>query len=127
MTGLQNSQLNRAISSGAELGIFHLPKGPSGKVKLPPKVKSNVLKEVGCYPFLFYTCIFMGLLIKNNQPAAVKKVAAPKAAEKPVKAAAKAPAKKKAAVAKPAATKKTSTAKVAKKEVRLICYGTRFV
>jgi hypothetical protein len=28
------SQLNRAISSGSEKGVFTLPKGPSGKVKL---------------------------------------------------------------------------------------------
>ncbi|KAJ3829995.1 histone H1 [Lentinula raphanica] len=31
------SQLNRAITHGAETGMFMLPKGPSGKVKLPPK------------------------------------------------------------------------------------------
>ncbi|KAG9318863.1 etoposide-induced protein 2.4-domain-containing protein [Chiua virens] len=33
----QNTQLARAIATGAEKGIFVLPKGPAGKVKLPPK------------------------------------------------------------------------------------------
>ncbi|KAF8892590.1 hypothetical protein BD779DRAFT_1509796 [Infundibulicybe gibba] len=33
-------QLNRAIASGVEGGLFVLPKGPSGKVKLAPKAKS---------------------------------------------------------------------------------------
>ncbi|KAI5124504.1 hypothetical protein M0805_003029 [Coniferiporia weirii] len=33
----QTSQLNRAIANGAEKGTFVLPKGLSGKVKLPPK------------------------------------------------------------------------------------------
>lgn len=46
MNGLQTSQLNRAIVSGEKLGIFVLPKGPSGKVKLASKVKPVVAKEV---------------------------------------------------------------------------------
>ena len=33
------SHLNRAITSGEKDGIFVLPKGPSGKVKLAPKNK----------------------------------------------------------------------------------------
>ncbi|KAI6005485.1 hypothetical protein EDD15DRAFT_2211997 [Pisolithus albus] len=33
----QNTQLARAIATGAEKGIFVLPKGISGRVKLPPK------------------------------------------------------------------------------------------
>ncbi|KAJ3937044.1 MAG: hypothetical protein NXY57DRAFT_884563 [Lentinula lateritia] len=41
------SQLNRAITSGSEKGIFVLPKGPSGKVKLAPKVRHDAAKEVG--------------------------------------------------------------------------------
>ncbi|KAJ3763739.1 histone H1 [Lentinula raphanica] len=42
------SQLNRAITHGAETGMFMLPKGPSGKVKLPPKNSkaADDLKEV---------------------------------------------------------------------------------
>ncbi|KAJ4001373.1 hypothetical protein F5050DRAFT_1470396 [Lentinula boryana] len=39
------SQLNRAITSGSEKGVFVLPKGPSGKVKLAPKVRSDAAKE----------------------------------------------------------------------------------
>ncbi|KAE9406360.1 hypothetical protein BT96DRAFT_810826 [Gymnopus androsaceus JB14] len=41
-----NSQLNRAITSGSEKKIFVLPKGPSGKVKLAPKVSHDAAKEV---------------------------------------------------------------------------------
>lgn len=44
--------LNRAITSGAEGGIFLLPKGPSGKVKLAPKVKAaGDAKEVSIVAF----------------------------------------------------------------------------
>ncbi|KAJ6547363.1 hypothetical protein B0H19DRAFT_1165218 [Mycena capillaripes] len=39
------SQLNRAITSGSERGTFVLPKGPSGKVKLTPKVRGEATKE----------------------------------------------------------------------------------
>jgi len=39
MTGLNLSQLKRAITSGTEGGLFLLPKGPSGKVKLASKAK----------------------------------------------------------------------------------------
>lgn len=57
-----NTQLSKAIISGAEKGVFVLPKGklnrsniflvdahmcpgPSGKVKLAPKAKADVSKE----------------------------------------------------------------------------------
>lgn len=47
VTGNNLFQLNRAIASGADDGIFILPKGPSGKVKLAPKNKaSGASKEV---------------------------------------------------------------------------------
>ncbi|KAF9466294.1 hypothetical protein BDZ94DRAFT_1251614 [Collybia nuda] len=39
------SQLNRAITSGSERGTFLLPKGPSGKVKLAPKARTDAAKE----------------------------------------------------------------------------------
>lgn len=39
-------QFNRAISSGVENGVFSLPKGPSGKVKMAPKTKAGETKEV---------------------------------------------------------------------------------
>ncbi|ELU44624.1 hypothetical protein AG1IA_01366 [Rhizoctonia solani AG-1 IA] len=45
MTGLQLSNLNRAITKGAENNVFTLPKGPSGKVKLAPKASKSESKE----------------------------------------------------------------------------------
>jgi hypothetical protein len=42
---LTASHLNRAITSGSVKGIFLLPKGPSGKVKLAPKTPSDTAKE----------------------------------------------------------------------------------
>lgn len=45
-TALNLSHLNRAIMNGAEEGIFALPKGPSGKVKLAPKTKPAPVNEV---------------------------------------------------------------------------------
>lgn len=63
LTGTRISQLNRAITKGAEEGIFHLPKGPSGKVKLPPKnaPAASDSKEVhhllplihSCYSYIY--------------------------------------------------------------------------
>jgi histone H1/5 len=44
MSAQNLSHLNRAITHGAEHGLFVLPKGPSGKVKLAPKTSST--KEV---------------------------------------------------------------------------------
>lgn len=44
VTGTNLYQLNHAISTGAEKGIFVLPKGPSGKVKLAPS-KAGGSKE----------------------------------------------------------------------------------
>lgn len=45
-SGSNQYQFSRAISSGVEGGIFVLPKGPSGKVKLAPKAKADPSKEV---------------------------------------------------------------------------------
>ncbi|KAG2364504.1 hypothetical protein BDR07DRAFT_1279597, partial [Suillus spraguei] len=41
VSGTNLYQLNRAITSGVTAGIFALPKGPSGKVKLAPKKKAS--------------------------------------------------------------------------------------
>lgn len=133
MTGLHTSQLNRAIASGAEEGIFALPKGSSGKVKLAPKVKPAPAKEVR----LFLACIVRLLTVSQNtkptsKSSVVKKAPAEKA-EKPTKAAAtkaaaakaaatkaastKVVPKKKAVVAKPASPKKISSARAEKKQV----------
>jgi hypothetical protein len=65
MTGLQLSNLNRAITKGAENNVFALPKGeldvrclnvvliallgPSGKVKLAPKAVRSEAKEVSYF------------------------------------------------------------------------------
>jgi histone H1/5 len=46
MTAANIYQLNRAITTGTESGTFVLPKGPSGKVKLAPKVRASAAKEV---------------------------------------------------------------------------------
>ncbi|KAI8999018.1 hypothetical protein BD414DRAFT_476739 [Trametes punicea] len=77
----QITQLSKAINHGAEKGIFVLPKGPSGRVKLPPKSQRPADASA----------------TKENKPDA-----------KPVKA--KAPAKSTTA-AKTAAAKKATTAK----------------
>jgi histone H1/5 len=50
MTGLNLSQLKRAITSGTEGGIFLLPKGPSGKVKLASP-STSASKEVSLFHF----------------------------------------------------------------------------
>lgn len=41
MNGTDTYQLRHAISTGTEEGIFALPKGPSGKVKLAPKARKS--------------------------------------------------------------------------------------
>lgn len=48
MNGTDTYQLKHAISSGTDEGLFALPKGPSGKVKLAPKVPKpdSATKEV---------------------------------------------------------------------------------
>ncbi|KAJ7273522.1 hypothetical protein B0H12DRAFT_1007427, partial [Mycena haematopus] len=65
------SQLNRAITSGSERGTFVLPKGPSGKVKLTPKVRGEAAKEVG-------SAKPKAKPATASKPAAAKKAAAPK-------------------------------------------------
>ncbi|EGO20991.1 hypothetical protein SERLADRAFT_475551 [Serpula lacrymans var. lacrymans S7.9] len=88
----QNTQLSKAIATGAEKGAFLLPKGPSGRVKLPPKhVKTDTSAT------------------KENKPAS-KTVAKPtaKAAVKPK--AAKTASAKATTAKKPAAKPKATTA-----------------
>ncbi|KAN0076892.1 hypothetical protein V8E55_010747 [Tylopilus felleus] len=90
----QNTQLARAIATGAEKGIFVLPKGPAGKVKLPPKNARPVDTSAS----------------KENKPA---KAPAPKSVTKgrPAKTASTKAAAVKSASAKRVATKaKTLTA-----------------
>lgn len=109
LTATAASQLNRAITSGNEKGIFQLPKGPSGKVKLAPEARPDAAKENAKPP----------AKKSSAKPAATKaKPAAPSTKKstptKPKVAAVKAsvPTKKYTAVAKKAPVKKaTSTTK----------------
>jgi len=99
VSGLSLSQLNRAITSGTEAGIFILPKGPSGKIKLAPKAKplTSASKE-NSEP------------TKKAAPTVAKKVAVPKAkATKKATAPSKRGAVKQVATA--AATKKRAGTK----------------
>ncbi|KAF8810144.1 hypothetical protein BYT27DRAFT_7008342, partial [Phlegmacium glaucopus] len=57
----QSTQLAKAISTGADKGVFVLPKGPSGRVKLAPKSKPVDTSS------------------KENKPASKSKPAATKA------------------------------------------------
>ncbi|KAJ7694183.1 hypothetical protein B0H17DRAFT_1199436 [Mycena rosella] len=78
------SQLNRAIAAGVEAGLFILPKGPSGCIKLAPKVRAEASKE-------------------NSKPASkTPKTAAPKAKPAPAKKAASKSKSSTAVVAKKA-------------------------
>ncbi|CCL98955.1 uncharacterized protein FIBRA_00963 [Fibroporia radiculosa] len=95
--GTNASQLNRAIAHGAKVGLFALPKGPSGKVKMAPKNKLSHVNE-------------------NTQPVVMKKASAPKAAVSAKKSAIKpstASVKKSKAITK--STKKITSAKAATK------------
>ncbi|EIN07820.1 hypothetical protein PUNSTDRAFT_126725 [Punctularia strigosozonata HHB-11173 SS5] len=87
MSGANVSHMNRAIASGAEVGIFLLPKGVSGKVKLAPK---NVAS-------------------KENEPA-TKKPATATTSKKPV---AKSAPTKRSAATKTSSTKKSTATKKA--------------
>jgi len=89
-TGSNLYQLNRAITMGAESGIFTLPKGPSGKVKLAPKAGAS--KEVS-YISLLICCFLIYLHMQNSKPAVSGTI------------------KKKPAVAKVTTTKKPATSK----------------
>ncbi|KIM49453.1 hypothetical protein M413DRAFT_21676 [Hebeloma cylindrosporum] len=93
----QNTQLSKAINSGSDKGVFVLPKGLSGRVKLAPKSKPADTSS------------------KENKPAS-KVAAKPKAAAaKPKAKATTTTAKAKpAAKSKTAASKKTATSAKAK-------------
>lgn len=82
----QLSHLSKAIGSGAEKGTFVLPKGPSGRIKLPPKVARVADTSAS----------------KENKPA--KAVPKPATKARPAKT-----ATTKATTAKSATTKKTAT------------------
>jgi len=92
MNATAASQLNRAIAHGAEKGIFVLPKGPSGKVKLAAQ-HSDAAKE-------------------NAKPAAKK---LPTSRSKPGTAKKPTTVKKSTTVKKPLKAKTTSIATTATK------------
>ncbi|KAG1800860.1 uncharacterized protein HD556DRAFT_1229811 [Suillus plorans] len=94
VSGTNLYQLNRAIASGVMAGVFALPKGPSGKVKLAPKKKASD--------------------DENSKPVPVKK-AVVKPAAKPASKKAPAPVKKPDAPAKKITTKKPAAASKARK------------
>jgi len=110
----QNTQLARAIATGAEKGIFVLPKGPAGKVKLPPKnarpadtsasKENKPAKAVAPKP------------VTKARPAkaASTKAVAAKSAKKPVTKSKAVTTGAKAAAPKKVSEKKSETTKVSK-------------
>lgn len=122
------SSLNRAIKTGTDKNVFSLPKGPSGKVKLAPKIPSDISAKENANPTPRTTTTkkAAGVKAKTKKPLApsgssskvtkaksvgTKKVVAPKAATKTAAAKVKA---KKATTTKPTTTK-SAAAKVAAK------------
>ncbi|KAK7043634.1 hypothetical protein VNI00_008245 [Paramarasmius palmivorus] len=113
--------LSRAISNGADSGIFVLPKGPSGRVKLAPKNKTPETKE-NSTPAPAKAAKKTSATTKKSTAtttkAAPKKATATAATKKSATTTTKkaAPAAKKAIAGKPKAataaskTKKTTTA-----------------
>lgn len=71
VTGVNLSQLNRAIASGVESGLFTLPKGPSGKVKLAPKAKASTSGSKEVYDFVF-RCILIPMHLNLEFEATVE-------------------------------------------------------
>ncbi|KDN36884.1 hypothetical protein K437DRAFT_48029 [Tilletiaria anomala UBC 951] len=67
-----NNLISKAITKGEEKKIFVLPKGPSGKVKLAPKVKEVVKKPVVKKPVVKKPAVKKATPAKK--PATAKKV-----------------------------------------------------
>ncbi|KAJ9107823.1 hypothetical protein QFC19_002729 [Naganishia cerealis] len=113
------THLNKAIAKGAESGIFELPKGIGGRVKLVKKVKASTNNKESeplqnAPPAKKAPVAAKKPVAAKEAPkkAAPTKAAPKKAAAKPAAAPKKAaPAKKTAAASKPktAATGKTAT------------------
>jgi len=95
----QVTQLSKAIAVGAEKGIFSLPKGPSGRVKLAPKA------------------VKAGDDAKENKPTSKTSKTAPntKTASKP---ATRPGSKPKTVTAKPTTTTKSSAAARQRRKLR---------
>ncbi|KAL5529127.1 hypothetical protein ACEPAG_5101 [Sanghuangporus baumii] len=113
----QTTQLNKAIAQGAKKGIFVLPKGLSGKVKLPPKksAESTAAKENKPTSKTVAKPTAKPAKAKTTTSAPAKKPSATKTSAKPAaKISAptkKAPVKKAPVKKAPTAIKKASSAK----------------
>ncbi|KAJ7694170.1 hypothetical protein B0H17DRAFT_1058038 [Mycena rosella] len=113
------SQLNRAITSGSERGTFVLPKGPSGKVKLTPKVRGEAAKENSKPVSKAKAPAVSKTTVAKTKPAAAKatkpkpkgKTATSRAASSTKPAPKKAPPPKKALAGKTNKTKATPAKK----------------
>ncbi|KAG6821174.1 hypothetical protein H0H93_005394 [Arthromyces matolae] len=106
-------QLNRAITTGAETGVFSLPKGPSGKVKLAAKTKATSGAKENSKPPSKTAAKPASKSTTSKKPAS-KTVASKAAATKAVPAKKSAPVKKTLAGKPKAASttpKKASTKK----------------
>ncbi|KAG5354181.1 hypothetical protein C0989_003694 [Termitomyces sp. Mn162] len=99
------SQLNRAITSGSEKGTFVLPKGPSGKVKLAPKARTDAAKEVCPHIAAVVTHLSTNDILHDQNAKPVSKKSAPTKI-----VATKAPATKARGI-RPTALKKVSVGK----------------
>ncbi|KAJ6623448.1 glycoside hydrolase superfamily [Mycena sp. CBHHK59/15] len=97
------SQLNRAIIAGVDGGVFVQPKGPSGCVKLAPKVRSERRRTRGC----FQLCLQARFQGKSSATKPAAKTAAKTAAPVKTKAA---PGKKQLAGKPNVVGKKSSSA-----------------
>ncbi|KAH9484038.1 Histone H1 [Psilocybe cubensis] len=91
----QVNQLSKAITSGAEKGVFFLPKGLSGRVKLAPKSKPAADSSAA----------------KENKPATKPKAAASKPKAAKASATTAKPKASKPSTTKTAAPKKAAPAK----------------
>ncbi|KAF7967659.1 hypothetical protein HWV62_33583 [Athelia sp. TMB] len=108
----QNTQLSKAIATGAEKGTFSLPKGASGKVKLAPKVKADTAsKEVSICSSSSLIEPYREFSYKNKPTSKAKPAVKASATKAPTKAT----TTKVAAAKKPAAKPTTTKAAPAKK------------
>lgn len=60
MTSLTIANINRAILKGQEKGVFELPKGPSGKVKLAKAAEDKEVR-VGLLTITPDSCLGSGV------------------------------------------------------------------
>ncbi|KAG6841679.1 hypothetical protein C0991_008317 [Blastosporella zonata] len=81
----QNTQLSKTLATWSEKGVFVLPKGPSGRVKLAPKAKavdSSSTKEVYMDCLINVIHSFINPVAQNKPAPKAKPAAKPKATTK---------------------------------------------